>query len=331
MPRDARISPLRHPRNALYATLSTLRHRLRKGPLLPSWSFRTEWAVRLLKKDWEDLCDYPPNEFRTHLDRIPASRKLASQIEQKPVSMGSVPGACFVPRRATSDAVLLYLHGGGYVSGSLKTHHDTIARFALATGARTLAIEYRLAPEHPYPAQLEDALAAYRALLAEGVEPHRLVVGGESAGGHLTLSLLIALRDAGEALPAAAILISPWADLESKSESIRTNAPYDYGNREMLLFMARSFCGKLDPTDTRVSLLHADLAGLPPLLIQVGGAEMLHDEVEALAERARKAGVRVTLEVLHEMPHAPPLLADFAPEGERAVEHAATFFKEQIK
>jgi len=329
MPSYEQISPLRHGYNAFFATVSTIRSRLRNGPLLPSWTFKLEWAISIVRRDWEDLWHFPAPALRTHLERLPPNGKVLAQVEMQSVTVNGVPGMWFTPRSGTSDAVLYYLHGGGYISGSFKTHGELIARLALTSGARTLAIEYRLAPEHTYPAQLDDALAGYRWLLAQGIDPRRIVIAGESAGGNLTLALLIALRNAGEPLPAAAIPISPWVDMESKSASMVKNAPYDYGSREMLLFMARSFCGDIDHKDPRVSLLYADLSGLPPLLLQVGGAERLYDEGADFAERARKAGVEAVFDVLHEMPHASPMLAEYAPAGLLAVERAGRFVRER--
>ncbi len=314
------------------AHLETLLARRRRGPRLPSWSFSFEAVVTFLQRDWEHLGRLPPPKLRAELARRPLPRAMIRKVEQIAVHAGGVPAKWFVPPGApVRGPVLFYLHGGSYVFGSTATHADLLARFALETGARTLAIDYRLAPEHPYPAALEDALAAYRWLVgAEGEAPSGstpVVVAGESAGGNLVLATLLALRDAGEAAPAGGILVSPWLDLGATSPSTRTNDANDYGTRAMVLEQAKLFAGEVPLDDPRVSPLFADVHELPPLLVQVGGAERLHDEAVLFARRARDAGVEVTLDVLPEMPHAAALLAHYCEEGRRSITRAAAFFR----
>ncbi len=238
--------------------------------------------------------------------------------------------AWFSPPGAAGAPVVLYLRGGSYLFGSLRTHGDLLARLALATGARVLGIEYRLAPEHPYPAALEDAQTADRWLLDQGIAPDQIALAGESAGGNLAAVALIALRDAGAPLPACGVLISPWVDLAGTHPSRQANDPYDYGPPKMLLAQARDFAGGVAREDPRISPVHADLRGLPPLFVQVGDIELLADEARAFADRARAAGVDVTLDVLPDMPHAMPLFAAFVAGGRHAIDDIAGFVRPRI-
>jgi acetyl esterase/lipase len=225
----------------------------------------------------------------------------------------------FVPREGAGDAVVLYLHGGAYVFGSTRTHGDLMARLGLAAKARVLGLDYRLAPEHPFPAALEDTVAAYRWLLASGVGPERVVLAGDSAGGGLAVAAMLKLREQGVPLPAGGVLLAPWMDLECSGQSMVSHEPYDWGDRAMLLHWARWYVGKASPREPLVSPTHASLSGLPPLFMQVGSAELQHDDVTRFAQTARAAGVRVELEVWPEMVHNFQTFGAGFPESERAV------------
>lgn len=228
------------------------------------------------------------------------------------------------------DRVLLYLHGGGYVIGSIATHRGLIARLSQAANCRALALDYRLAPEHRYPAAVEDATKAYRWLLRQGVAPGKIAVAGDSAGGGLTMATLVALRDAGDPLPAAAAPLSPWVDLEGTGESMKTRVDVDPMVEPGGLFgMAKIYLGDADPRQPTASPLHADLTGLPPLLIQVGDLETLLDDSTRLAARAEAAGVDVTLEVWPEMVHVWQLFAPMLPEGREAIARIGAFVREK--
>jgi acetyl esterase/lipase len=198
---------------------------------------------------------------------------------------------------------------GAYALGSIETHREFVSRLARASGMRALLIDYRLAPEHPFPAALEDAVAAYHWLIAQGFEASRVLIAGDSAGGGLALAALLALKDAGEGLPAGAVCISPWTDLSSTAESIRTKARVDVVlNPDTLEIYAWRYAGEHDLRSPLISPLYADLSGLPPLLIQVGSDEILLDDATRLAARAREVGVEVTLRVWPEMFHVLPLV-----------------------
>jgi monoterpene epsilon-lactone hydrolase len=239
------------------------------------------------------------------------------------------------PDRAEGEKIgtLLYLHGGGYFEGSIATHRRLVAALCLAAGVRGLSVGYRLAPEHPFPAAVEDALTAYRWLTGPGAEdPSRVVVAGDSAGGGLSAALLLALRDAGDPLPAGAYLISPWTDLASTGDSIKTRASVD---------------PMIDPSETErvtsyyvpdgdvrnplVSPLYADLTGLPPLLVHVGDAEVLLDDAVRFASRAREAGVAVESEVWPEAFHVFQMLAGLLPEADEAIAQAGEWMEKRLE
>lgn len=245
-----------------------------------------------------------------------------------PVEAGGVSAEWSVAAGVDETKVVLYVHGGGYVMGSAGSHRDVTGRLSKAAGARVLSLNYRLAPEHPFPAPVDDAVAAYRWLLAQGISPGNIAVAGDSAGGGLAIATLLALRDAGEPLPAAGIGISPWVDMEGTGESMTTRAAVDpVVQKEGLLGMAKLYLGDADPKNPLAAPLHADLAGLPPLLLQVGDAETLLDDSTRLAEKARAAGVDVTLKVWDEMPHVWHLFAPILPEGRQAIDEIGSFFQ----
>ena len=245
-----------------------------------------------------------------------------------PVEAGGVSAEWSVAAGADETKVVLYVHGGGYVMGSAGSHRDVTGRLSKAAGARVLSLNYRLAPEHPFPAPVDDAVAAYRWLLAQGISPGNIAVAGDSAGGGLAIATLLALRDAGEPLPAAGVGISPWVDMEGTGESMTTRAAVDpVVQKEGLLGMAQLYLGDADPKNPLAAPLHADLAGLPPLLLQVGDAETLLDDSTRLAEKARAAGVDVTLKVWDEMPHVWHLFAPILPEGRQAIDEIGSFFQ----
>lgn len=245
-------------------------------------------------------------------------------VRVEPAPVGEVPAAWFTPTPVRPGA-LLYLHGGAYCLGSVASYRAFVAHLAQATRLRTLAIDYRLAPEHPFPAALEDAMAAYRWLLTQGYAPGTLVLAGDSAGGGLTVATLLALREAGLPLPAGAVAFSPWFDLTLGGESVRIRAAQDpMLDAEGLRRCARAYAGDTPLTHPLLSPLFADLRGLPPLLLQVGTAEILLDDTLRLAEAARAAGVAVTVQVWDELFHVFQLLT-FLPESREALLRVAAF------
>jgi monoterpene epsilon-lactone hydrolase len=247
------------------------------------------------------------------------------------VTAGRVPAVTVATRQSRSDHHILYLHGGAYVFGSPSLYRDFIWRIADATRARVLCISYRLAPEHPFPAAVDDAVSAYRWLLAEGADPRRIAIMGDSAGGGLTFATLLRLRDEAVALPAAAVALSPWTDLTLSSESAQRNAQTD---PMLSVGQARTFAGWYlnggDPRHPHASPLHGNPTGLPPSLILVGEDEILHDDAAAMADRLRNAGCAVDLEVWPRMPHVWPLFARILPEGRTAIERIGTFVQQRL-
>ncbi len=259
-----------------------------------------------------------------------AAFRVAPDIRNTAVEAGGVKAEWVQAPDAAADRVIMYLHGGGYVAGSLLTHRELVGRLSRASGARALSVDYRLAPEHPYPAAIEDATAAYRWLLALGIAPGKIVIAGDSAGGGLTIAALLAIRDAKLAQPAAGVAISPWVDLEGSGESVQTRAAADpMVQGEGLKGMAKLYLGEVSPRAPLASPIYADLHGLPPLLIHVGDAEVLLDDSTRLADRAKAAGVDVRLEVWPEMIHVWHVFAPLLPEGQRGIEVVAEYIREK--
>jgi monoterpene epsilon-lactone hydrolase len=261
---------------------------------------------------------------RAGMERI--SERVPADVICEKVRAGGVNAEWISAPGAAADRVILYLHGGGYVLGSINTHRAMVSRIARASNARALAIDYRLAPEHPFPAAVEDAVASYRWLLAQGYKPNKIVIAGDSAGGGLTLAALLAIRDAKLPMPAGAVPISPWTDLEGTGESVRTRATRDVMvTQENLAGSAKQYYGAHDPKDPLVSPVHADFRGLPPMLIHVGDAEILLDDATRVAKSAKAAGVNVELEVWDDMPHVWHVFAKILPEGQQAIDKIGKF------
>jgi epsilon-lactone hydrolase len=247
------------------------------------------------------------------------------------VNAGGVLCERIVPYAAPYDRYLLYLHGGGFIAGSPAVYRHLAWRIARAAGAQVLSPDYRLAPEHPFPAALDDALAAYGWLLAEGVEPHQIAVVGDSAGGGLAFSLVLRLRDENRPLPAAVAALSPWTDLALTGMSLHRNAKSDpMLDVTELPGVARSYLAGVDPRHPWASPLYGDFAGLPPALIQVGSDEILHDDAARLAARLDAAGGVAKLEIWPRMPHVWHLFAPMLPEAQRAIGRIGRFLREQL-
>jgi monoterpene epsilon-lactone hydrolase len=271
----------------------------------------------------------------TVTERRAAAESIASQpppgTTVEPVDAGGVGAEWVVAAGADSDRVLLYLHGGAYQIGSPATHRSMVARLSGAAGARVLSIDYRLAPEHPFPAAVDDAVAAYRWLLAEGTDPAVIAIGGDSAGGGLALATLVALRNAGEPMPAAAVVLSPWTDLALTGASMQTRAAVDVLIKPAgMAETAEAYLAGQDPRHPYASPLYADLHGLPPVLVHVGDAEVILDDSTRFAARARDHRVDVTLEVWDEMPHVWHAFAGLLPEADQAIERIGSWLTERL-
>lgn len=244
------------------------------------------------------------------------------------LSAGGVPAERVITPAARADHHVLYLHGGGYRTGGLPLFRHFTWRIADAAEACVLAIAYRLAPEHPFPAALDDAASSYRWLLDQGVDSRRLSVLGDSAGGGLAFGLLLKLRDDGIPLPSAAVGLSPWTDLALTGASLKTNAAADpmLDAGEVPRFAA-DYLGGTDPRNPYASPIYGDMRGLPPALIQVGSDEILHDDAVRLAARLREAGCHVELQVWPRVPHDFQMFAPILPEARAAIAHIGRFVR----
>lgn len=323
---------LRFLRLWLLALARVLRARARRGPLRPGWPVGLETAVAYLRDDFVELVAMPVPDARAALEARPLPRDAVRRVRRTVVAESALHGEWIRSPIAgePNEGTVLYLHGGSYLFGSPRTHADTLARLALAVDRPLLALEYPLAPEHPYPAQLEHTLIALHQLEAAGVPRARVVVAGESAGGNLALALALALRDRGEPQPTGLVLVSPWLDLTSSHDSHHRNLSFDYGTPEMLRTQARLFAGDLELDDPRLSVGNADPRGIAPTLLQVGTAELLLDECRAWATRARHAGVELTVDEPADMPHAPFFFASLCPQGVAALDAVAAFIRTRL-
>jgi monoterpene epsilon-lactone hydrolase len=244
---------------------------------------------------------------------------------------GGVPAHRVVMPGADRDRHVLYLHGGAYVTGSAAIYRHFTWRIAAALRASVLVVDYRLAPEHPFPAALDDAVAAYRWLLAQGVAPRQIAIMGDSAGGGLALATLLRLRDEGLPLPAVAVALSPWTDLAMTGASYARNARADpMIDVAVVPHLVRLYLGGADPRHPHASPLYGDPTGLPPTLFQIGSDEILHDDAVRMAERMRAAGCHAELEVWPRMPHVWHLFAPLVPEAQRAIARIAAFVERHM-
>jgi monoterpene epsilon-lactone hydrolase len=293
----------------------------------------------------------PPHgiaEVREHLAKLPPTTSIAEQRAMydraervftlppgaivEPVTAGGRPAEWIRPAGAREDTALLYLHGGGYVIGSPRSHRHLAEAIARSAGIACLLPDYRLAPEHPFPAAVDDALAAYRSLVDERkIAPGRITVAGDSAGGGLTVATLVGIREAGLPLAGAAVCISPWTDLTCSAPSYETKAATDpMVARPEITTMAQHYLGATDPRTPLASPLFADLRGLPPILIHVGSEEVLLDDAARLADRARAAGVDATIEVWEPMIHVWHWFLPWLDEAQAAVEKIGAFLRARL-
>jgi len=289
-----------------------------------------QFVVQMLRSEPPLSADATVDELRAGMERMTSQAPLADDVAYEAVNAGGVPAEWALASNARDDRVVLYLHGGGYVIGSVRTHRSITGNISRAAAARVLSVDYRLAPEHPHPAAVEDAVAAYRHLLDQSIDPGRIAIAGDSAGGGLTAATLIALRDAGEPTPACGVLISPWLDLTQSGESMVSKSALDpMVQSASLQKMADAYAATSGPRAATVSPLFADLDRLPPLLVQVGTAETLLDDSTRFTERARAAGVDVELEVWDDMIHVWHAFAIILPEARQATERIGHYLQQR--
>ena len=261
---------------------------------------------------------------RANLDKM--SGLMGRRKPGQKASLGGVPGEWQLPETGESGKVLLYLHGGGYALGSPASHRNMVGMIADAAHCRAFIADYRLGPEHPFPAAVEDGVAAYKALLDEGNEASKIFIAGDSAGGGLTAATLVSARDQGLPMPAAGICISPWVDLTLSGDSMTSKAEADPMLKpETLGWMGGLYLNGQDAKAPLASPIFADLKGLPPLLVQVGSEEILYDDAVTFDKVAREAGVETELEVWDGMMHVWHLMAGVLPEGKQAINRIGAF------
>jgi len=285
-----------------------------------------ENLVNLIKSS-PPLANPDVTAMRAATEQMGAMLPVDPVAKFTPVRADSVPAEWAEVPGADARRVVLYLHGGGYVSGSIVVYRSLAARLSEAAKARILSIDYRLAPEHPFPAAVEDSVASYRWLLGQGVNAARIAIAGDSAGGGLAAATLVAIRDSGLPRPAAGVLLSPMVDLEGTGESMITKAAEDPIVKKPNLEITKLYLNGRDPRTPLAAPLYADLAGLPPLLIQVGTSECLLDDSTRFAERARRARVEVTLEQWDKMIHVWQLFAPMLDEGQQAIDKIGQFVR----
>jgi acetyl esterase/lipase len=271
-------------------------------------------------------------ERRKRLDDVGSVWPVADDVKTTSIDVNGVPGEWSIVPGSDPSRVLVFFHGGGYCSGSIVSHRRLVTEAGRAAGVRTLAIAYRLAPEHPFPAAYDDVLTAWRFLRDQNIAATHIAVGGDSAGAGLTLALIGRLRDAQEELPGCAWLISPWTDLTMSGSTLSSKEAVDpLIHKQYLIELADAYLPPgMDRKDSRVSPLYADLKGFPPLLIQVGAAETLLDDATRFAAVAGSADVHVTLEIWPQMIHAWPLWNARLEPGRRALASAGAFIRQYL-
>lgn len=263
--------------------------------------------------------------------RFLATNQPPKDVVIKEVKMGSVPGTLVAPVHSDSKRVMFYLHGGGYFSGSPAGYHGIAGQFAKRLQANVFMPDYRLAPEHPYPTPINDAFEAYRWLLEQGHDPGSIVFSGDSAGGAMVVSLMVAARNAGLPMPAGGVAISPWANLEHTGASMRNRDGIDpIVSKEALDLIARRFLNGALANNPEASPVFADVRGLPPILVQIGENEVMLSDAIRLATHLAENRVRTSLEVWPNMFHVWPIFADILPEGEQALVSAVRFLEDVL-
>lgn len=266
---------------------------------------------------------------RKGLEMLSSLTPVAPDIKVEKKSINGIPAEWISAPNTADDRIFLYLHGGAYIMGSCNTHRAFAAKLSRSTGTRVLLPEYRLAPENPFPAAMEDAITCYRWLLSSGYKPEQIVIGGDSAGGGLTMSTLLSLKEMRDALPALTVLLSPWTDLAGTGDSMETRASADpWLKPDAARVTPLLYIRDMDPSDPIVSSIYADLEGLPAMMVQVGNDEILLSDSAQLADRARATGIEVNFKVWDGMWH---VFQTFEiPEANQAIEEIGAFVKQKL-
>jgi monoterpene epsilon-lactone hydrolase len=244
----------------------------------------------------------------------------------------NIPVEWYIPENLKTSGVILYLHGGGYVSGSIKTHRSFIARISKSAGTKALSIDYRLAPENPFPAGLEDGLNSYKWLLKKGIPPQQIVIAGDSAGGGLVVGLTLKIRDIGLPTPKAVVALSPWLDLLCEGESMHTNAKTDnMANKTIAHFYAKCYTSNDNRANPYASPLYASLKNFPPIFIQVSDSEILLSDTLRFEQKALSEGVNITVEINAKMPHVWQMFSPFLPEARKSIKKIGAYISQTLK
>jgi epsilon-lactone hydrolase len=291
-------------------------------------------ALRALYADWSEIIATTPELttrlFRSIFDEWHQATREPEDVTYREETVGGVPGIWTLPIGADTSKVLLYLHGGGFAVGSAASHRKLAAHVAKGLGVTAFVLDYRRAPEHPHPAQVEDGVAVFRALTERGIAPADITSIGDSAGGNLAIAVPLALREQGLPQPGRVIAFSPWVDMENAGESLKTNADTDALVTEALLegmIAGVLGDGRVDPRTPLANPLYADFAGYPRLYLNAGSAETLVDNATRIAERAEAAGVDVTLTIADGMQHVYPFLAGNAQEADAEIAAIAAWYR----
>ncbi len=275
--------------------------------------------------------NFSVQDFRDSIDKASARIKLPKNISVEETSLDGINAEWIIPQNPLKDKILFYIHGGGFISGSCITHRMHVAKFANKCQLKSLVFDYRLAPENPFPAPLDDCVTAYKCILKQGYKPSDIIVGGESAGATLTLSLLLALKENNIPLPKAAFSISPITDLRCKTSSFIYNAKNDVALMGSWTYWANFYISDNDPTNPLLSPQFGDLKGLPPLYVCVGTHEIHYDDCVNIAGKAKIEGVEVTFKEWENMIHAFPLLTPLFPEAKKAFQEICEFIIIQFR
>jgi acetyl esterase/lipase len=293
-------------------------------------------AVKDLWASWTEAARHNPDQTLAEVrDRVERQwgglTTEPGSVDYLEIEVAGLPALWAVPKGSAEDRVILSIHGGGFVSGSIYTHRKLFGHLAKAVGARALLTGYRGTPEHSHPAPLEDTTAAYRWLLDEGIDARHVALTGDSSGGGLSITTMLRARDLGLPTAAALMLMSPWVDMAVSNETFESNRETEaFFFKEAVESLAAMFLGGADPKDPLVSPVYADLAGLPPMYIQVGGDETLLGEGRQLYQSARKAGVDVKLDVFPQQQHTFQMAVGRAPEADDAVDRFATWVRPKL-
>lgn len=295
------------------------------------------WRARLVREltsiyvGMKDAATVEIEPARARLDRLSGMIPLASGVRAESTTVAGLHAEYLVPAEAATGPLLLYWHGGAYLMGSCRSHRSFVSHIAKSSGVTALLAEYRLAPEYPFPAAVDDAVNVYKALLGDGHRPDDIVVAGDSAGGGLSVAMLMRLRDAGLELPHALALLSPWLDLSGGGESMQSRRHKDpWFDPEDLPHVARHYCCDADLTNPLVSPVYGDAGHFPPTYIQVGDDEILLSDSERMVEMIRRGGGQAEIEVWPGMWHVWQMFVQFMPESRQAVDRLGEFIRGQL-